>query len=483
LTLLGSAPANERKRLFFTLSMYESLFKHLLFPFYETTVKKRGTVRHLRDLESSQWLSADDLSALQLRKLNALLEHAWRDVPFLKQFWGDHAAPMGPLKHVSELTRYPVLTKDVVKANYDGMVSTSWRGRTLSKTTGGSTGTPFRLEYTMDSYAARTALMWRGYRWADAELGRRTLYVWGVPLGASAKTMQREDLFHRLYNRRMVNSFDLRTDNAAEYIKAINEFQPKTLVGYVAPLVVLAEWIIRTGTKVHRPSAVITGAEALNEAQRDVIESAFGAPAFNTYGSREVGLIGAECAEKTGLHVSIDHMVVETVDDEGHSVSGCPGHVLITDLSNYGMPFVRYQIGDAATFSNLACPCGRQLPLFSAVHGRTLDLIRTRDGRILPGEFFPHLLKDFAFIQQYQVVQHNLDHLEVKVVLEPGQPLDASPHSEAHLMKLMRQALGEQMRISLSFVDAIPLTLAGKRRTTISHVSALPHEVAALSEA
>ena len=460
--------------------MYEHFFKYLLFPFYESTVKKRRTVRHLRDLERSQWLGADALAALQLRKLNALLDHAWREVPFLNQFWGDHGAPRSPLQHVSELTGYPVLTKDVVKANYAGMVSTSWRGRTLSKTTGGSTGVPFKLEYTMDSYAARTALMWRGYRWAEADLGRRTLYVWGVPLGASEKAMKREALFHRFYNRRMVNSFDLRNDNAADYIKAINEFQPKTLVGYVAPLVVLAEWIIRTGAKVHKPTAVITGAEALNEAQRGLIESAFGAPAFNTYGSREVGLIGAECAAKTGLHVSIDHMVVETVDDDGHSVSGRPGHVLITDLSNFGMPFVRYRVGDAATFSNVACPCGRHLPLFSAVHGRTLDLIRTREGRILPGEFFPHLLKDFAFIQQYQVVQHDLDHLEVKVVSEPGQPLDAGPYSEAHLMTLMRQALGEQMRISISYVNDIPLTPAGKRRATISHVSGLPDEAASL---
>ena len=458
--------------------MYEHFFKHLLFPLYETVAKKRATVRHLRELERSQWLSKHDLAALQLRKLNALLDHAWRESNFLKQFWGDHGAPRAPLNDVAELGRYPILTKDLIKANYDGMVSNDWRGRTLNKTTGGSTGVPFKLEYTMDSYAARTALMWRGYRWAEADLGRRTLYVWGVPLGASEKTMKREAMFHSFYNRRMVNSFELRTDNAAHYIQAINEFKPKTLVGYVAPLVVLAEWVLRSGTQVHRPSAVITGAEALNEAQRKVIEAAFGAPAFNTYGSREVGLIGAECAAKTGLHVSMDYMVVETVDDNGGTVSGRPGHVLITDLSNFGMPFVRYRIGDAATFSNVSCPCGRHLPLFSAVHGRTLDLIRTRDGRILPGEFFPHLLKDFAFIQQYQVVQHDLDHLEVKVVREPGQALDASPHSEARLMTLLREALGEQMQLSVNFVEDIPLTLAGKRRATISHVAALPSSAA-----
>ena len=458
--------------------MYEFFFKHLLFPLYETAVKQRATVRHLRDLERSQWLSAEALAALQLRKLNALLDHAWRESNFLKQFWGDHGAPRSLLKDVAELGRYPILTKDLIKANYDGMVSNDWRGRTLNKTTGGSTGVPFKLEYTMDSYAARTALMWRGYRWAQADLGRRTLYVWGVPLGAGEKTIRREARFHRFYNRRMVNSFELRNDNAAEYILAINEFKPKTLVGYVAPLVVLAEWVLRSGAKVHRPSAVITGAEALNEAQRGVIEAAFGAPAFNTYGSREVGLIGAECAAKTGLHVSTDYMVVETVDDDGRSVSGRPGHVLITDLSNFGMPFVRYRIGDAATFSNMSCPCGRHLPLFSAVHGRTLDLIRTRDGRILPGEFFPHLLKDFAFIQQYQVVQHDLDHLEVKVVREPGQALDASPHSEARLLTLLREALGEHMKLSVNFVEDIPLTLAGKRRATISHVAALPDSVA-----
>ena len=88
----------------------------------------------------------------------------------------------------------------------------------------------------------------------------------------------------------------------------------------------------------------------------------------------------------------------------------------------------------------------------------------------MPGEFFPHLLKDFAFIQQYQVVQHNLDHLEVKVVRAPNQGLDAPPYNEARLMTLLRESLGGQIQIELTYVDDIPLTVAGKRRATISHV-------------
>jgi phenylacetate-CoA ligase len=453
--------------------MYESLFKHVLFPVYETAVKRRSTVRHLAEYEASQWLDSQALAALQLRKLNALLAHAWREVPFLQHFWRDHGLQPTALGDVSELATYPVLTKQLIKDHYDDMIATSWKGRTLSKVTGGSTGMPFRLAYTQDSYAARTALMWRGYRWAGADLGRRTAYLWGLPLGDDKGASRKLATYHAFYNRRMLNSFSLRTDNAGEYVAAINRFKPKTIVGYVAPLVTLAQWILEHGASVHAPSSLLTGAEALQEPQRKLIETAFRAPAFNTYGSREFGLLGAECSAKSGLHVGVDHFVFETVDDADQPVFGRPGHVLVTDLSNYAMPFIRYRIGDAASLAPGRCDCGRTLPLVSALLGRTLDLIRTRDGHLLPGEYFPTLFNDYDFIQQYQIVQHDLDHLDVNLVVKAG---DAGPDDLDRLRSELRKALGPEVQLALNFVADLPLTPAGKRRVSISHVSGLAGE-------
>ena len=142
--------------------MYERVFRHVLFPAYEGLIKHRKTHTYLAESERNQWLSTADLERMQLAKLNALLEYSWAHVPFLKRFWHDHGVSPRPLASVSELAEYPILTKQQMKANYNDMIAVPLRGKTLSKTTGGSTGDPFRFEYTGESYERRAAIAWRG---------------------------------------------------------------------------------------------------------------------------------------------------------------------------------------------------------------------------------------------------------------------------------------------------------------------------------
>jgi phenylacetate-CoA ligase len=450
-------------------AMYESLFRNVLFPAYETLVKRRTLVADLEQLEKQQWLPPVQLRALQLARLNALLAHSWSQVPFLRSWWGDHGLRPEALRDVAELEAYPVLNKRLILDNFEGMTAPGEREHALEKKTSGSTAEPFRLRYSVASYSARNARMWRGYRWAGTDLGRRTLYLWGVTPGRSQRAVWRDRAFNAAYNRQVLDSFHLGRDNVADYVARINAYRPRTIVAYVAPLVAVAQAIRDQGLTVWRPENIITGAEALEESQRAVIEAAFGAPASNTYGSREFGLIAAECTARTGLHVNIDELVVETVDDENRPVQGRPGNLLITDLTNFAMPFVRYQSGDVATCTAATCTCGRGLPLLSALHGRKLDLIRTRDGKWMPGEMFSHLLMDFSFIERFQVVQHDLDTLEIKIVPRASW----QPQDQALVVKTMSDMLGPQIAISVNLVDALALTATGKRRVTISHVAPL----------
>ena len=76
-----------------------------------------------------------------------------------------------------DVTGLPVLTKDDIRGNYEDFIAPAWRGRTINKTTGGSTGQPFRFEYTCESYERRMAVTMRGYSWAGARPGRRTRYM------------------------------------------------------------------------------------------------------------------------------------------------------------------------------------------------------------------------------------------------------------------------------------------------------------------
>ena len=276
----------------------------------------------------------------------------------------------------------------------------------------------------------------------------------------------KERLYHRLFNRLMLDCFALTESDVAGYVDAIEAFGAAVVVGYVSPLVVMAEHMLALGRRLPRVRAVLTGAEMLHDNQRQLLRQAFGAPVFNTYGCREVMLIASECNRQDGLHVAADHLLVETLDAGGEPVEGGPGQVTLTDLHNYAMPLVRYRNGDVATSAPGPCPCGRGLPRLARLEGRELDLIRTADGRIVPGEFFPHLMKDFHGVREFQVEQLALDEVEIRLVCAPG----LASEDRRRLADLVRRRVGDKVRLRLFEVDAIPRTPSGKRRVTISRL-------------
>lgn len=295
------------------------------------------------------------------------------------------------------------------------------------------------------------------------------MYLWAGAVGTPGRAHQLKDnIYNAVFARRVLNSFEMTESNLASYADAIDQYRPSILVGYVNPLAQLAQWMVETGRKVHRPDAVIGAAEALHPHQRETIRQAFGSPVFNTYGCREFMLIASECGHHHGLHVNADHLVVELLDGDGQPAAHGPGEVAITDLSNYGMPFIRYVNGDLATASGVrSCPCGRGLPLLERVDGRVLDAIRTPDGRILPGEFFPHMLKDVPGLSRFQLVQRQLDRLELSIV-RSGEFNDASL---AYIQRETAKVLGDSVVLDYRFVDDIPLTRSGKRRVTLSELA------------
>ena len=442
---------------------YETLFRHVLFPFYETGLRRRRTLAYLAEYERNQWLQPEQIAALQWTKLKRLIEHCHREVPYYQRRWRELGMQPGDIRSIADYQRLPVLTKHDIRSHFEELKADSFRGQLLYKNTGGSTGEPLRFGYTRESNDRRTAVMWRGYEWAGARMGRRSLFLWGGAVGDPTRSHQIKDrLYHGAFGRRILNTFTMNESNLASYADAIDRYRPEIIVAYVGPLVRLAQWLIAERRPVFRPQAILGAAEALHEFQRQIIEQAFGCPAYNTYGCREFMLIASECEQRNGLHVNADHLVVET----GVPAAAEGGDIVITDLHNYGMPFLRYVNGDLATPDARACACGRGLPLLRRIEGRKLDAIRSADGRILPGEFFPHMLKDVAGLRRYQVVQRALDHLDLLIVR--GDDFDDSALD--YIRREVAKVLGDSVEVRCHFVDDIPLTKTGKFRVTVSEL-------------
>jgi len=450
--------------------VYESLFRHLLFPAWEAA-RGRRTLAWLREYERNQWLDPEQLAALQWRKLTVLVGHCWDQVPYYRRRWQALGFQPGDLKSMADYARLPVLTKTDIRENFQDLHAGDRRAGLLYKATGGSTGEPLRFGFTRESNDRRIAVMWRGYGWTGAPLGRRALFLWGGAVGdPSARTRLKDRLYHGPFPRRMLDSFRMRDDNLGAYADAIAAWKPEAIVAYVGPLVRLAQWLVDNGRSIAGVRSVLGAAEALHDFQRPMIEAAFpGARAYNTYGCREFMLIACECGQRDGLHVNSDHLVVELVDDQPAAGGGRTGELAITDLHNWGMPFIRYVNGDLATTPadpGARCACGRGLPRLARIEGRRLDAIRTADGRTLPGEFFPHMLKDVPGVRRFQVVQERLDAVVVSIVPGP----DFGPDQDAYVRREIAKVLGDEAVIELRRVDDIPLTASGKFRVTVSRL-------------
>lgn len=444
-------------------SVYEPLFRQVLFPLYESGLRQRKTLRYLDEYERSQWQDPEHIQALQWRKLQALLRHCWEQVPYYRQSW-TALGLAGPqdIRGVEDYARLPTLDKPTIRANFEQMIAQDRRGELLFKTTGGSTGEPLRFGYTRESYERRLAIMWRGYGWAGARLGQRTLYLWGTPPG---KQKRKDRLYHALFNRHMLSAFEMSESRMAEYADAIDRFRPETIVSYVAPIVKMAEWLQANGRRVHRPQRILGAAESLHESQRALIEQAFGCPAYNTYGCREFMLIAAECEHRQGLHLNADHLRVELGAAIGAATEG-PRDIIVTDLHNYGMPLLRYANGDLATASQARCSCGRGLPLLASVDGRKLDALRTPDGRYVPGEYIVYAFLGATGIRRYQVIQKRLDAFEITLVRDH----DFDESVITLVTGELRKVVGDEIALDFRFTDEIPLTATGKQRVTVSEL-------------
>jgi phenylacetate-CoA ligase len=447
------------------MNFYPTFFKNFLFPFYEGILRGRPTVKYLKEFEQNLTLTHEQLKVIQLKKLKNLLAYCDDKVPYYQRLFVQAGISdiRQDIKTLSDFEKIPFLTKDIVRENFNELIPSSLKGKNLKKSTGGSTGQSFYFELDHNSELLRTSVALRGYGWNNAGLGVKTFYLWGTNLNQPSSLGKIKSKFYDAYhNRTTVSSFNMNQNNLDYYIQRINKYKPSVIVGYTMPLYMLAKYINRNNIYTCNIETIITGAEALNEHQRSVIEKAFKCKVYNTYGCREFMLIGAECEKQQGFHMNIDHLVIDTVDDTGSSIIDTDGDLVITDLSNYGMPLLRYVNGDRATITQSKCSCTNPLPILKAISGRKLDVLKARDGAIIPGEFFPHLLKDFPEVLKYQVIQYCLDKLHLNVIISTSFP----ESSKIKIINIFNE-LNTSLELVFNVVDDIPLTKTGKHRVTI----------------
>jgi len=283
----------------------------------------------------------------------------------------------------------------------------------------------------------------------------KTVFLHGLPSEFGASGIQMKRGYTRPYAVLHFSLFGSDSNNIRKYINITKNFKPKGMRGYASYLYRFASELDDGDLNL---SFVISGSEILFPHERK-----FACNVFDIYGSREFSLIAAECSEHSGYHIAAENLISEVVDEQGKRVSlGEHGKILITDLTNYAFPFIRYEIGDLGTLSSERCPCGRGLPLIRHIEGRTGDRIITEDGKFISLEAFAHFFKDLDVIQ-FQVVQTDYNTLTIKI-------LKGSTFTESDSFRITQylKKIFPQLKIELEYTDHLLTTRYGKRKILIS---------------
>jgi len=452
--------------------MYRFIARHIFAPVLDYSRGTR-TMKCLEELEKSQWWPRDRILELQNQRLRQLVEYAYNNVPYYRGVFDERALKPKDIKSGEDLVKLPILTKKRIRNNYDQIMARNFPSKeVMPNSTGGSSGEPLRFHSTRDDWRNwGFAASLRAYDWAGYELGDKRILVAGRNPDHPALRKTKDKVIEFFERVLLLDVKEMSTENMTLLTRKMDNFQPEFIHGYPDAIYLLARFIQMKGGPSLRPRAVITTSEQLYDYQRDFFRKVFGCETYSHYASWEMHAIATECSEHSGYHIAAENVIVEIVNDEGNLVPvGEEGKILVTNLHNYAMPFIRYDIGDMGAISNQVCSCGRGLPLLARLSGRNTDIILTKNGRFIPAMALPWGFLGSLDIEQIQIVQESYEKVVVKLVVDREPSQSRWDEITGEILRQWSPQIGKDTELSVELVDQIPLTRAGKRKMVISNL-------------
>ncbi len=413
--------------------------------------------------------SLEQIRDTQFNLLKKVITHAYKHVPYYSKKWKELGISPDDINNLADIQKLPILTKSEVRSHSEDLISNiSSKSNLIKSGTGGTTDSPITLYFDKRRMKIKEAEMHyfrEMFHWFH---GDKVAYLWGAPQDISNIDTLKFRVINRLtYNRLYLFSSLLNEDTMKDFLLKIGHFKPDIFQGYTNPMYVLSKYILDNGITVHRPKSIVLTAEPCSPQQRHTIEEAFSCEVFTFYGCREGGYVGSECSHHSGYHINCSSIYMEFIKDDRPAETGELGNIVFTDLVNFDMPFIRYEIGDVGSPDNNPCSCGSPLPLMKFFAGRETDIFVSPDGSLVPGvSLTGRIIEDCAGIAQLQFIQNTIETIKVKIV--------KGPMFSDNDIKLLDEKLYTffhgKISIEKEFVDEIPKEKSGKTRFCISNV-------------
>lgn len=429
--------------------------------------RRSETFRRIHpELEKTQSWNAAELEAMQAERLQVLMRHVYENVPYYRRVFDERRLKPSDIRTPNDLYKLPVLTKQMVR-RFAKELRARNIGRHLYRVgrTGGSTGIPLKLLLDRDRIVFDHALILRHWSWAGYRPGDRIVILRGLTLIPPEERRATYWRFDWGENKIYLSAFHLSGSIMPLYVKKLVEWKPKFIAAYPSSLFTLARFMQHEGVRIP-VRAIFTSSEALSEVERKVIEDRFRCKVWDRYGTGERLAVTQQC-EHGKYHQNVEFGIFQVDLPSGLPASaGHKGALMLTGLTNYSMPLIRYATEDLGSLIEDQCLCGRQLPLAGPVDGRKDDVIVTADGRLMPRAGLDQIHEFVENIERCQLVQRKIGEVTVRVQPKPG----FNQANAVELGRQLRRRLGNGTMIEIERVEKLELTATGKQRFIVSEV-------------
>lgn len=410
----------------------------------------------------SQWWPSERLQELQLQQFAQVFRHAVTTVPYYRERFAPWAEGITSWKQYRAL---PVSTRREVQqagADMHSTVVPPSHGAVITTQSSGSTGSPLVTLGTAWTQLLWQALLLRDHLWHGRDLRGKLAAIrsktadghvpnWG-PATAAFQT-----------GPSAVRSLAASLDDQLRWLAEEN---PDYVLSFTTNLQALASRSLQLGVRLPRLRQVRTYGEMLRPETRSIVREAWGVELVDSYSSEELGYIALQCPESEHYHVQSESLIVEVLDESGAPCSpGETGQVVVSTLHNFAMPLLRYASGDYAEVG-APCVCGRGLPVLRRIVGRQRNMLLRPDGSRYWPSFPSEAWANIAPIEQFQVIQRDLDRVELRVVA----PRELTSVETSEMLAALRQALACDYRMTLLRLAQIPRGTGDKYEDFICEV-------------
>ena len=371
-----------------------------------------------------------------------------------------------------EWEELPIMQKTDYQQSINELLSNGYtKNNTYIANTSGSSGKPFFYAKNKSAHAITWALAEDRYKWHNLDLESKQARYFGSPLENTGKYYElSKDL---IMNRKKLLIFDLSDDKLNEHIKIFSKIKFKFIYGYTNALVLFARYLIKNDLILNyicpTLKLCITTSEVLTFEDRKILNSAFGVVVVNEYGISEAGGITAFENGNFDWILSHETQFIEIVDDYGSIVDiGEEGKILITDLHNKAMPFIRYEVGDTGV---LKFQESNNELVLSKLTGRINDTIMLPSGKKSPGLTFYYIsrsiLESSGILKEFVIRQVALNTFIFDIISDR----DLTSDEIRKIQKKMDIYLEPGLKLKINRLDIIKRPKSGKLKHFYSEIN------------